>query len=256
MRKNKIFAVVLAGMLTAGLAGCGNHTQTAGKESSITMQAMKMAEVLQAAENSIAVAAEESAPAGAEPEAADDSVTEPVQTEEEKPPEGAEKENPAATPPVQDEQPVQSETSNQKVLEETAESQPAPPAPVRTDVPAPAEPPAPEPVGTEPSVPRSIYDYEFDIEAIRQELIALGEGMGLTHITTDDGRTVTPDTAFWATPVTASESFQGVNLERKLKDYVRSMPGIITAYGGNPITLFTIYTEPLGGGSYRIYFLY
>ena len=34
------------------------------------------------------------------------------------------------------------------------------------------------------------------------------------------------------------------------------MPGLITAYGGNQIEYFTIYAEPLGGGSYRFYFLY
>ena len=99
---------------------------------------------------------------------------------------------------------------------------------------------------------KSIYDYEFDIDAIRAELIAVGEeGMGLTH-----SGDLTPDTASWSTPVTASADFQGANLERRLKDYVRSMPGLITAYGGNQIEYFTIYAEPLGGGSYRFYFLY
>lgn len=80
--------------------------------------------------------------------------------------------------------------------------------------------------------------------------------MGLTHITTDDGMKITPDNASWATPVTASESFQGERLKRKLTDYVQSMPDIITAYGGAPIEYFTIYIEPLGSGNYRIYFLY
>ena len=75
-------------------------------------------------------------------------------------------------------------------------------------------------------------------------------------ITTDDGTAITPDNASWATPVTASESFQGERLKRKLTDYVQSMPDIITAYGGAPIEYFTIYIEPLGSGSYRIYFLY
>lgn len=75
--------------------------------------------------------------------------------------------------------------------------------------------------------------------------------MGLTH-----SGDLTPDNASWATPVTASADFQGENLKCRLKDYVQSMPGLITAYGGNPIQYFTIYTEPLGGGSYRIYFLY
>ena len=64
------------------------------------------------------------------------------------------------------------------------------------------------------------------------------------------------DNASWATPVTVSESFQGERLKRKLTDYVQSMPDIITAYGGAPIEYFTIYIEPLGSGSYRIYFLY
>lgn len=115
--------------------------------------------------------------------------------------------------------------------------------PEPTKEPEPTPPPTPE--------PRSIYDYEFDVEAIRQELIAVGTGKGLTH--TGD---MTPDAASWSNPVTASQSFQGSGLERSLKDYVRSMPDIITMYGGTTIQYFTIYVEPLGGGSYRFYFLY
>lgn len=115
--------------------------------------------------------------------------------------------------------------------------------PEPTKEPEPTPPPAPE--------PKSIYDYEFDVEAIRQELISVGTGMGLTH--TGD---MTPDAASWSNPVTASQSFQGSGLERSLKDYVRSMPDIITMYGGTTIQYFTIYVEPLGGGSYRFYFLY
>ena len=125
-----------------------------------------------------------------------------------------------------------------------------PEKPVQSD----KEPPAEQP--TEEVKPKTAYDYEFDIEAIRNDLISLGCSMGLTHITTDDGTAITPDNASWATPVTASESFQGERLKRKLTDYVQSMPDIITAYGGAPIEYFTIYIEPLGSGSYRIYFLY
>lgn len=113
-----------------------------------------------------------------------------------------------------------------------------------------AAPPETTPQETPPQ-PKSIYDYEFDVEAIRQELIAVGTSMGLTH--TGD---MTPDTASWSNPVTASQSFQGSGLERSLKDYVQSMPSIITMYGGTTIQYFTIYVEPLGGGSYRFYFLY
>lgn len=115
--------------------------------------------------------------------------------------------------------------------------------PEPTKEPEPTPPPAPE--------PKSIYDYEFDVEAIRQELISVGTGMGLTH--TGD---MTPNAASWSNPVTASQNFQGSGLERSLKDYVRSMPDIITMYGGTTIQYFTIYVEPLGGGSYRFYFLY
>ncbi len=252
MRKNKIFAMILAGTFAASLVGCGNHMQTIEKETD-ALQLTKMTETLldtmqEAGRNPI-VTSVAVVPTDEETESADNSDVSPTQTAtaEEKitevPDVGQQKENQETPPPVQKQQ----ETPKPEEPSKAEESQPAE---------LPIQEPAPEPVEIEPPKPKSIYDYEFDIEAIRQELISLGEGMGLTHITTDDGRTVTPDTASWATPVTASESFQGANLERKLKDYVRSMPNIITAYGGNPITLFTIYIEPLGGSSYRIYFLY
>lgn len=104
---------------------------------------------------------------------------------------------------------------------------------------------------TEPEVQKSAYDYEFDIEVIRQELLAVGESMGLAV----DG-SLTPYNSSWSNPVIASESFQGTGLERTLRDYVRSMPDIIVAYGGKSIQYFNIYAESLGGGSYQIYFLY
>lgn len=129
----------------------------------------------------------------------------------------------------------------------------------KTDAPkAPAtpEPPTKTETPTEPIKPKTAYDYAFDIEAIRSDLIAIGESMGLTHITSDDGTEITPSNSSWATPVTASKSFQGENLKRKLTDYVQSMPSILSAYGGATIEYFTIYIEPLDGGSYRIYFLY
>ena len=132
--------------------------------------------------------------------------------------------------------------------------QPEPPKPTET----PAEPNQEEtPVSaTEPESPKTIYDYAFDAEAIRSELIALGQSMGLTHITDDDGTPCTPDTCSWASPVTASESFQGNSLKRALQNYVTSMPSTIASYGGTQITCFTIYVRDNGGGSYTFYFLY
>ncbi len=150
-------------------------------------------------------------------------------TESKKPVEADKTDIPAA-PKAETEKP-KPEAPKPPVSEETKE----PKKPVQSD----KEPPAEQP--TEEVKPKTAYDYEFDIEAIRSDLISLGCSMGLTHITTDDGMAITPDNASWATPVTASECFQGERLKRKLTDYVQSMPDIITAYGGAPIEYFTIY---------------
>lgn len=103
---------------------------------------------------------------------------------------------------------------------------------------------------------KSIYDYEFDIEKIRLELISVGKSMGLTHITHDEGVMRTPNNSSWASPITGSKNFQGKNLERSLKDYVSSMPSIIKSHGGTEIKYFTIYIQNNGNGSYTFYFLY
>lgn len=108
-----------------------------------------------------------------------------------------------------------------------------------------------EPSDTPDCESRSIYDYEFDVSAIRRELVTIGLEMGLEE---DDS--LTPDSFSWANPITASENFQGDNLERALKDYVRSMPNLVIVYGGEAISYFNIYIEPIDGGRYRFYFLY
>ena len=172
--------------------------------------------------------------------------------------------NEPETAPTESKNPVETEKTDIPAAPKTETKAPKPEAPKPTvseetkepekPVQPEKEPPTEQP--TEEVKPKTAYDYEFDIEAIRSDLISLGCSMGLTHITTDDGMAITPDNASWATPVTASECFQGERLKRKLTDYVQSMPDIITAYGGAPIEYFTIYIEPLGSGSYRIYFLY
>ena len=165
------------------------------------------------------------------------------------------------TAPTESKKPVEADKTDIPAAPKAETEKPKPKPPVSEETKEPKkpvqsdkEPPAEQP--TEEVKPKTAYDYEFDIEAIRSDLISLGCSMGLTHITTDDGMAITPDNASWATPVTASECFQGERLKRKLTDYVQSMPDIITAYGGAPIEYFTIYIEPLGSGSYRIYFLY
>lgn len=152
--------------------------------------------------------------------------------------------------------------SNQEQAKTQEMEQPVVPEPAQTD--QQPEPPqyvdtpafVPEPPDAEPEISKSIYDYAVDAEAIRLEMIALGQSMGLTHITEDDGIPCTPDTRSWASPVIASESFQGQNLKRALEDYVTSVPSVIASYGGTQITCFTIYVQDNGGGSYTFYFLY
>jgi len=158
------------------------------------------------------------------------------------------------------------ESTEVMVHPEISPEQPEPPATEETvpeqqvGIPSqPSEPEAPADPEPEPApaeTPKSIYDYEFNVEAIRAELISLGESMGLTHITSDDGITCTPDTCSWASPITASQSFQGENLKQSLQSYVSSMPSIVTSYGGSAISYFTIYVQDNGGGSYTFYFLY
>lgn len=104
-------------------------------------------------------------------------------------------------------------------------------------------------------VPTSPYDMPFDIEGIKNELIILGESMGMKHKTAyKDGDTITPENSSWEMPITASASFCGNALKRSLYDYVSSYAEY-ELYGGEPITDFTIYVESIDGG-YLIYFLH
>lgn len=103
---------------------------------------------------------------------------------------------------------------------------------------------------------KSIYDYEFDIDKIRSELISIGKSKGLTHITEDEGVRRTPNNSSWAEPITGSKNFQGKNLERTLKDYVSFMADLVKTGVGVEVEYFTIYIQNNGNGSYTFYFLY
>ena len=111
------------------------------------------------------------------------------------------------------------------------------------------------PAETTVTVSKSPYDMPIDIETIKNELIALGESMGMTHRTAyKDGTVITPDNSSWELPITANSSFCGEMLKRSLRDYVLSYAEY-HLYGGEPITHFTIYVLPLSDG-YEIYFLH
>lgn len=144
------------------------------------------------------------------------------------------------------------ETEKPKPTEPPAPpEQPEPPA--ETEEPTPTEPTVPE--VTEPPVetqPKTAYDYEFDINAIRADCIAIGQGMGYTLNTS-----LTPQNATWWNPVTASESNQGAALKSSLEQYIRfHTVANLGAYGMDEITEFNIYCESRGGGSYAIYFVF
>lgn len=240
----KRIAVLTAMLLVLGLTGCNNTT--AKNNPSEPFSSSESNEI--SSDTDTLPATEETSEVEQTPESTQS--TEPAETQstaEVRDTESSKEKEPeqtaVQTSAPQDEPPQKTESETPTVTPETETPPPAPPVQTET-----AESTPPQET---PPQPKSIYDYEFDIDAIRAELIAVGEGMGLTH-----SGDLTPDTASWSTPVTASPDFQGANLERRLKDYVQSMPGLITAYGGNQIEYFTIYAEPLGGGSYRFYFLY
>ena len=241
--KSKI-TVILTILLLFALAGCNNTPQTEKMPEPFSFSESNE----QTSESDTLPAAEETkeveptpGPMQSTKPAETESTTESGSTESSKPKEPEQTAIQTSAP--QDEPPQKTESETPIATPETEAPPPAPPVQTETAESVPPQETPPQ--------PKSIYDYEFDIDAIRAELIAVGEGMGLTH-----SGDLTPDNASWATPVTASADFQGENLKRRLKDYVQSMPELITAYGGNPIQYFTSYAGLLGGGSYRIYFLY
>ena len=239
--KSKISAILTILLLFA-LAGCNNTPQTE-----------KMPEPFSFSESNEQTSESDTLPATEETNEVESTPESMQSTELAKIESTAESGSTESNKPKEAEQTV---VPQEEPSQRTEESKPTPAVTPETEAPPPTPPAQTEtatsvPPQETPPQPKSIYDFEFDIDAIRAELIAVGEGMGLTH-----SGDLTPDNASWSTPVTASADFQGENLKRRLKDYVQSMPELITAYGGNPIQYFTIYAEPLGGGSYRIYFLY
>ena len=166
-----------------------------------------------------------------------------------KPSEQTEAQLPAPSEPPKETE--QSKPTEQPVVTETDEAPAEPPAP--TEPPATTEPPIPAetelPVETQP---KTAYDYEFDISAIRSDCIAIGQSMGYTLNTS-----LSPQNATWWNPITASDSNQGSGLRSRLEQYIRfHTVENLGAYGLDEITEFNICCESIGGGSYAIYFVF
>ena len=150
---------------------------------------------------------------------------------------------PSVKPPAET-QPVQAPTETPK---ETPPAETTPP-PAQTQPPMETQP-QPTPEETQP---KSAYDYEFDIEAIKADCIAIGQGMGLSL-----DSSLTPNSATWWNPVTASQSNQGTALKQSLESYITFHTAAnLSAYGMDEITSFNIYCEARGNGVYSIYFLF
>lgn len=244
--KKQITALLLSAVMVLMLSGCQSKRMDLPEisESDVSFsESSKESVSSQASEETVEATPEITAPSTDAEEsdtsipaspASDSESSEPiatVQPQESKTPETA---KPAQTP-----------VSAPENTEKPKPTQEPMPQPTEHPKPQPTEQPTPEPE------PKSIYDAPFDVEAIRSELIAVGEAQGLIHSSER-----TPSNASWSSPVVASSSYQGTQLERGLKDYVQSMPEMVAAYGGQTIEYFTIYVEPLGGGSYQFYFLY
>ena len=116
------------------------------------------------------------------------------------------------------------------------------------------EPPVVIPSQTVPedTKPKTAYDYEFDIEAVKADCISIGLGMGLAL-----DSSLTPSNSTWWNPVTASQNNQGEALKRSLERYITfHTVENLGAYGIDEITVFNICCEARGNGSYSIYFLF
>ena len=157
--------------------------------------------------------------------------------------------------PVESETPKQTESVSQG-KNQVSETKPAvtegSSAPVKK--PEKTEPPAEIPTQTVPedTKPKTAYDYEFDIEAVKADCIGIGLGMGLAL-----DSSFTPSNSTWWKPVTASQNNQGEALKQSLERYITfHTVENLGAYGIDKITAFNIYCEARGNGSYSIYFLF
>lgn len=182
--------------------------------------------------------------------------SQPIAEENAKTPEPA-----AAIPPKENGQSAASVSSESK--EPAAETTPAPTEqpqaaqqePQETQQP-PTETPPPVPpqptAAPEETKPKTAYDYEFDIAAIKADCIGIGQSMGLSL-----DSSLTPDNAAWWNPVTASQSNQGEALKQSLESYITFHTAAnLGSYGMDEIRDFNIYCEARGNGEYLIYFLF
>lgn len=157
--------------------------------------------------------------------------------------------DPAAAVSSESKQPAAEATPAPTEQPQTAQQEPqATQQPIAETPPAPPQPTA----APEETKPKTAYDYEFDIAAIKADCIGIGQSMGLSL-----DSSLTPDNAAWWNPVTASQSCQGEALKQSLESYITFHTAAnLGSYGMDEITDFNIYCEARGNGEYLIYFLF
>lgn len=183
----------------------------------------------------------ESPQSAAAPETA---ASQPIAEEAPKAPE------PAATVSSESKEPAAETTSPPTEQPQAAQQEPQETQQPIAETPSPA-PPQPT-AAPEEAKPKTAYDYEFDIEAIKADCIGIGQSMGLNL-----DSSLTPDNAAWWNPVTASQSCQGEALKQSLESYITFHTAAnLGSYGMDEITDFNICCEARGNGEYLIYFLF
>lgn len=192
-----------------------------------------------------------------------DAPVESKAPEETESPESAAAPEEMASQPIAEEAPKPAAAVSSESKQPAAEATPAPTEqpqtaqqePQATQQPIAETPPPAQPQPTtapEEATPKTAYDYEFDIEAIKADCIGIGQSMGLSL-----DSSLTPDNAAWWNPVTASQSCQGEALKQSLESYITFHTAAnLGSYGMDEITDFNICCEARGNGEYLIYFLF
>lgn len=249
MNKNKLFAGLLAALLTISLSGCGNTTQTEERESSNPApQTIHSADVTSDTESCDDITAAESKPegsaTGAESIPAEKDESAPVQASAPMdtatvPTEPAPaKPNTISPPPAQDEQsreiPEPRQTEPPKP-EEPKPTQPIQPQTPATTEPAPAEPEPPvEQPSEEPKEPE--FDIEYWITFAKSYAVSIGLELS-------------PDAVeCWDNPIIAGAHSK--YLERDITDCLNCYKNI------EGFTGVWIWAEPDGKGAYKLYIGY
>lgn len=158
--------------------------------------------------------------------------------------------DPAASVSSESKQPAAETTPAPTEQPQTAQQEPHETQQPIAETPPPAQP---QPMAAPEEIkPKTAYDYEFDIAAIKADCIGIGQSMGLSL-----DSSLTPDNAAWWNPVTASQSCQGEALKQSLESYITFHTAAnLGSYGMDEITDFNIYCEARGNGEYLIYFLF